>query len=384
MKEEKQLAESDGDAGSHSEQENNQTNQPVRHFPWGGLAFLLLIITLGAASAGGYYLWQQWLVFNQQQAQSFDHLQSKLEIKIEETELKPLQRDVESLRQKIQSLQGQLQQNEQERVALKGATEKLFELYGRDKNGWQLAEVEYLLRIAQHRLVIENDFSGAAKTLLAADGKLAEIADPGFLKVRVTIAEEVATLQSRKRPDLTGKVLTINSLLRQIPNLRIEPQGIKDARTASKDYKYKGSAFDFSVPGSWDDLRQDVSGFVNGLVTIKRTDIDSQIAKVNSQTVLQELSENLQLAKWSVLERDETQFKNLIMKSVEMFQQYFDQDSAQLNDFFEQLQSLSKQSIKPALPDISTSLLQLRKIMVYQATVEKQTEEELVEEADND
>ena len=51
--------------------------------------------------------------------------------------------------------------NQQRRVFLE-ASEKLFELYGRDKNDWQLAEVEYLMRVAQHKLILQHDFEGAA------------------------------------------------------------------------------------------------------------------------------------------------------------------------------------------------------------------------------
>ena len=47
---------------------------------------------------------------------------------------------------------------------LRASSEKLYELYGRDKNDWQLAEVEYLMRVAQHKLILQDDFEGAAIT----------------------------------------------------------------------------------------------------------------------------------------------------------------------------------------------------------------------------
>ena len=89
-------------------------------------------------------------------------------------------------------------------------------MFGRDKNDWQLAEVEYLMRVAQHKLILQNDFEGAAVTLQAASDLIGFTGDPGLLPVRVMISEEIADLKTRKRPDLVGMTLMLAQLGRQV------------------------------------------------------------------------------------------------------------------------------------------------------------------------
>ncbi len=121
---------------------------------------------------------------------------------------------------------------QQQQQALLESKTKLFDLYGRSKNEWQLSEVAYLLRIAQHKLAIENDFEGAALTLQAASNKIATTADPGLLPVRVLISEEIADLKTRTRPDLVGMTLFLSQLSQQTGTLK---PGYQSGITAVSD-----------------------------------------------------------------------------------------------------------------------------------------------------
>ena len=171
--------ESETDNGS----ETQQANKPASSKGWLWV-FLLLLIILGLIAAGGWYGWQ-WL---QQQRdgyqQSIDELSRRIDQAATQSELQqavsPLQASIGQSDQRMDDL-------ENGQKALTASAEKLFELYGRDENGWKLAEVEYLLSVAQHKLVLENDFEGAAKTLDAASQRIADLADPGLLPVRVLI-----------------------------------------------------------------------------------------------------------------------------------------------------------------------------------------------------
>jgi len=336
---------------------------PKKPFKWTGLLLVLALILALGGLAGSAYIWLQFDQYKQQSAaqlkQALSSVDTQLKNKLNSSDVSQQVKSVVApLQLKIATLEKTNQSSAQARKSLTESTKKLFELYGRDKNGWQLAEVEYLLRIAQHRLVIENDFQGAEKTLKAADEKISEIADPGLLPVRVAISDERVLLQARSRPDLVGIVLSLSRITKQIPllNLTANPQ---HKNSANKTSAFEMNQVDSNAP--WQDQ---IMQFVKGLVTVEPVKKSISTPSVNLISAINTLEEKLKLAKWAVLERDQNQYQQLIKQSNELFKRYFDPNNnyhAEINDELERLSTLE---IRPELPDISGSLLLLKSIMI--------------------
>ena len=80
-----------------------------------------------------------------------------------------------SLQQKLANIEKQARLQTQQ---IKHNSERLAQLPGADRNDWLLAEVEYLLRLANQRLVLETDVQGSLAILNAADTVLAETDNP--------------------------------------------------------------------------------------------------------------------------------------------------------------------------------------------------------------
>jgi len=331
-----------------------EPDQPVPPKPrrsWFGLFNFLLILLL--AGAAGYYWWQQQQVANNYET-TIGELRQQLESKAGnarlDSSLSPLKGDISSLGTKIDEL-GVEQQG------LWESSEKLYELYGRDKNDWQLAEVEYLMRVAQHKLILQDDFEGAAITLQAASDRIALTGDPGLLPVRVMISEEIADLKTRKRADLVGMTLILAQLRRQVRVL--EPGfALRVDEPASKSLQVQASQ-------DWFDR---FNAFIDSLVKVRNeatqpTEIEANIADVGET-----LEDNLKLARWAVLERDGRQYQRLIEQSLRLFREFYDLDNATNNDFMTQLQELQKMELKPEKPDITGSLRELLRILSQRET----------------
>jgi uroporphyrin-3 C-methyltransferase len=238
--------------------------------------------------------------------------------------------------------------------SLRESSEKLYELYGRDKNDWQLAEVEYLMRVAQHKLILQDDFEGAAITLQAASDKIALTGDPGLLPVRVMISEEIADLKTRKRADLVGMTLILAQLARQVRAL--EPGFAVRVREAEP------APVPAPAPESQNWLDK-VDSFVDSLVTIRYQDAEPTRVEANVANVSETLEDNLKLARWAVLDRDAFQYAQLIEQSLRLFREFYDLDNAANHDFMQQLQNLQKMQLKPEKPDINASLRELQRIL---------------------
>ncbi|MEE4662235.1 MAG: uroporphyrinogen-III C-methyltransferase, partial [Halieaceae bacterium] len=111
----------------------------------------------------------------------------------------------------------------QEREAeLRAAVADVHRRVGRSGTQWIIAEVEYLLRVANHRLLLARDVDTARAALEIADQRLRDTKDPGWAGVRAQIAREIAALSAYQPPDDAGLAARLSAMIEQIPSLKID------------------------------------------------------------------------------------------------------------------------------------------------------------------
>ena len=108
------------------------------------------------AAATAYY-WQLQQKTEVEKRMALEDLRQQLAIRVT---MDQVQSDLHPLQSGLVEITGRVEQLQQQQQDLQASGEELYDLFGRDQNGWQLAEVEYLMRIAQHKLILENDFKG--------------------------------------------------------------------------------------------------------------------------------------------------------------------------------------------------------------------------------
>ena len=325
--------------------------------PWFGLFNFLLI--LGLAGAGGYY----WYLQDRAAKQAVRDYEAAIADLRAQINAKPTNAQLIDEMEPVRRVLGQFTQQitalETGQESLSQASEKLYELYGRNKNEWQLAEVEYLMRVAQHKLILQDDFAGAAITLQAASDLLGETGDPGMLPVRVRISDEIADLRTRKRADLVGMTLTLAQLSREVLMLqpgfapRIDEIPAEEAPAPEPPPPVEGDQ-------NW---LERISSYVDSLVVVRRESLPPTAIEADIVDVGQALSDNLKLARWAVLERDVYHYEMLLERSVKLFREYYDLDNAANADFLGQLTDLQKRVLKPEKPDITGSLREMQRIL---------------------
>src|SRR5690554_6547046 len=96
---------------------------------------------------------------------------------------------------------------------------ELLEAGNRTRTDWLLAEAEYLLRIANQRLLIEKDIKGALSALESADEVLSESDDIGVFPVRQQLAREVLSLRGIQGVDRTGMYLKLDAAIASLHDL---------------------------------------------------------------------------------------------------------------------------------------------------------------------
>jgi uroporphyrin-3 C-methyltransferase len=120
-----------------------------------------------------------------------------------------------------------------------------------------------------------------------------------------------------------------------------------------------------------------VVSFFTSLVTVRQNEFQPTTTEALIVDVKEILETNLKLTRWTVLERDEFQYSQLMKENVRLFKQYYNLENAANNDFYTQLLQLQKAEVKPQKPDISGSLEMLKRIISrrQQAPAEVQDQE---------
>ncbi|PID46297.1 MAG: hypothetical protein CSB47_05060 [Proteobacteria bacterium] len=100
-------------------------------------------------------------------------------------------------------------------------------------NQWKAEEVRYLLRVASHKIQLDEDPRGAEKALLLADQLLLDVGLLAFLPVREAIAQDIAALRQVTPDNDTDLISHIDELAIALKSLMPAPPEVRD--TAPSD-----------------------------------------------------------------------------------------------------------------------------------------------------
>lgn len=321
------------------------------------LAGLALLLTVGLA-VGGYFIWHEVQRLGAAQQQLLTQVDSRSQGLGQrlDTFKDRLENDLaasERTRREVQDRQRELADAQ---TGLENALTVLRAQLGRSHDDWTLAEVQYLLQIANQRLQLQRDVLTAKAALQSADQRLQELADPGFNAVRKQIAQELGALKAVAQPDLPGIALTLTQLSEQIPELPLK-EGQRQTELSSGEDSQQGlTVSDWKrLPGKvWDALKQ--------LVVVRRKDepIGPMLAPEQRYFLYQNLQLQLDAARLAALQAAADNYRASLQMANRWLDEYFATDSAPVKAVQEELQRLLKLDVRPALPDISASLRQLK------------------------
>ncbi|MEE9492782.1 MAG: uroporphyrinogen-III C-methyltransferase [Gammaproteobacteria bacterium] len=355
------------------------------------LALLAFLLSLAAAGGAGY-LWTL-----QQQAQksqsSIQKKQAQLLSQVEE-EMAQVGSSVSQIRSGIEqmqteegpdpvvtALQQQLVQLTEQQQGQNQHIESLSTLISRSGSDWTLAEIEYLLRMANQRLQLFHDKDSAMVALSSADNQLQALADPRLQPVRQQIARDLDSLKSVPDTDLPGLLARLNALLEKIESLPVthdhfsdtektgavntdtdqeqaeKPDNAESSRTANNEKA------DWRSLEDWQAVPVKVWNEIRGMVTIR--ELDSPVAPMLPADSEYFLKQNLRLqieaAKLAAMRNDTVFFTDALQTSRNWLTSYFNTDAATVNASLDSIDELLSINLQPDLPDISGSLQQLQK-----------------------
>jgi len=339
-----------------------------------GLAFLALLIALAALAAAAWLWWQgqSYDSAAEQLARSeivrLDGNDSRLSAQIQELRnaLDSAPGDEEEARfaalqdalTEEQALAATLQQALQEQVTLTRSMQSAIDaMHGRlvaaesslarvdarelDARGdLDLAEVDYLLRLANERLQLFSDPRSADRALALADAHLAALDNPAYLGVRQAIAAARGELAALDLPDdleIAGQLEAIQDAIPRLPFRPASPAAVEAEPVVEA--------------GWWEKLKSTLGS----LVTVRRsTEEESRrISLQDKDYIRQRLWLQVEVAYLALMRHEQEAFRTALQRVQSSLDEWFDPSSAQVADVAQSLDALTALDVSVDWPDIS-------------------------------
>jgi uroporphyrin-3 C-methyltransferase len=314
--------------------------------PISKMALLALLVSV---LIGGSMAYQDFVLQEQQ------HFSTKLLNSLLDSQDR-LKQVLKNTRQALATESKARKKTEAEFLSFKIAMEALATKLGRTSNEWRLAEIEYLLTIANHRIALANDLVTAVTIFETADQRIKLLSDPALLKIRKSIKDELLSLRAVQQPDLAGMALSLGSLASEVENLPlIDKERVSAATGEIKD----------QGPESWRDIPAAVWKDIKSLVVVRRHQKATEplLPPSESWFLYQNLRLKLEQARLSLLRRDTGLFHQNLKEADAWIKTFFNEESSSVVSVLKQISILVEIELQPASPDVSGSLLQLRSLL---------------------
>jgi uroporphyrin-3 C-methyltransferase len=319
----------------------------------GRRVFALALVVLAVITAG------LWLDTRGRIGATQEELAKRLrDIETETREARTLGRQTqEALREalaKLGALESKVTESQGQQVAL----EALYQELARNRDEWQLAEIEQVLAIAQQQLQLSGNVRAALLALQLAESRLSRVDRPQFLPVRRALTRDIDRLKLLPVLDVPGLSLTIDRLIASVDALplafdeRVErPAAGKVVGTAQPPEE----SFFVRLGGEvWKELRQ--------LVVVRKLEAPESALLPPEQAYF--VRENLKLrllnARLALLTRDEAGYREDLRVAQRWIQRYFDARAKASQGALAQLKQLSLASVSFEPPSIVDSLEAVR------------------------
>ena len=343
-----------------------------------GLAALALFLALLACGGSGGIAWLWWQSDGdaaQQQAALQEELASLRRQGVAQEEAS--QDQINALREQLQARLAELQQAQaQLRNALASAASQASER-PIQPGSWRTAEAEYLLRIANHRLLMERDPLGAQRLLSLADEILAQVDGFAYHDVRILLANELVALRDVRNVDVQGVFLRLQALRDAVGKLPLrlaeytaggesgargeDAAGGEDAARGEDAASNAEASADAAEPSLLDALLERLTG----LVRFRRHDgeqVRPLLAPRQADYLELRLGLALDRAQLAALRFDQGVYRASLNDVRRLLARYVDTTRPQSIDVAAQLHELAELEIAAPLPDISASLARLVEI----------------------
>ena len=222
-----------------------------------------------------------------------------------------------------------------------------------------LMEAEHLLRQANGRVLMASDPASALEMLGQADSLIrgvTDIPEQAVHALREALASEMAALRATPSVDVQGIYLELSALKGQVADLK------RNILDIMPDQSMIDASSPQNAAGSYLDRILNLVDFRQGQVEIQPI-----LPPREDYYLRQNLLLHLQIAQMAVLAGNQDVFDQSLTEAEDWLGDGFDLQQPTAASMAEALERLQAKQIAVKMPDLSASLLQVRKLLKTQA-----------------
>lgn len=326
---------------------------------------LLLVVGLALAAA-----WSAQEAMNRESA--LDRRLTQLE-SVEDNQQEILAKLDQGLQQRLQTGLAKVEAVALEQASQLGRLESSQESQGEeiarfgatDRNDWLLAEAEYLLRLANQRLIMAGDVVAATALLKSADNILRELEDVSFHQARAAVAADLAALRAVPKVDVEGLYLRLAALIGEVERLKVFE--LPDRQSSTDTIPAEGWQERFEQ--GYRAALQKLSNYI----VIDRKDVPYE-ALMDPQwegLVRQNMRMLLEQAQVALLSGNQVLFRESLERAGHWVGQFFEVDEAGSQAIARDISALVDTTIAIEAPNVSRSLRELNNAVEQRLQLEE-------------
>lgn len=277
-------------------------------------------------------------------------------------QLKQLIAQVQSAEQSIQTQKEHITtQQTRQTEKIQSLESKLNRLNNTTKEDWKLAEAEYLIRLANQRLLLESDNNGAVTLLVNADDILNELEDPIAFATRKALAKDIQALKSISSFDLEGAYLKLNALYNDVANLpQREPSKEWQANNANTETQISDAStnrFTTALESFWRSIRSLI------VINYNHKPIKALLPPAEYQELITGLQLQIDVAQVALVKGEPVIYQQALSRIATATTEHFETQSKNVVSFLASLTALQQLNPSPDLPLPRESLMAMKALM---------------------
>ena len=223
---------------------------------------------------------------------------------------------------------------------------------------YALAEVEHLLTIASHNLLLGYNYNTTVSALDAASIRLAGIAIDEAKVIKGQLDRDVRILKSSNQIDLSKSILFLSDLSDRIDSLPLKKILMKNKLQNNKEIDYINED---KVKNFLTIILEELKS----LIIIRRNENVTQDFFLPDEINLLKLNIKFELAnaKLALLNRDKKSLENSILQINNYLEDYYDLSNVETQDIHDQLSQIVNLDFSTPNIDINSSLESVRALI---------------------
>ncbi|MBD5772736.1 uroporphyrinogen-III C-methyltransferase [Marinomonas colpomeniae] len=236
---------------------------------------------------------------------------------------------------------------------------KLNRLNNTTKEDWKLAEAEYLIRLANQRLLLESDSKGAQTLLKNADDILNKLKDPIVFATRKALAKDIQALSATSQFDLEGSYLKLNALYDSVENLPQREPSKGDLAAVKEEASVNSTqnTIQSTLNSFWQSLRSLV------IINYNHKPIKMLLPPAEYQELITGIQIQLDIAQVSLIKGESVIYQQALSRIADATTEYFDTQSDAVISFLASLTAMQQLNPTPELPQPRDSLIAMKALM---------------------